>query len=303
MESSKQNNVTPRRRHTLGHLLALGTIALWSLSYVASKLLLDTGMTPFEILVLRFALAYAALWAIRPRLPRWGGWHAELPYILCGIFGVTVYFLFEHFALVYTSVGMTGVLTGTAPLFVALAMWLAYRARPTKLFALGFILAVAGMALVTFQGGAAQKDGFFGDLLALLAAVSWAVYSLFLHKIGTQPTTDTLMVTRRIFFWGLVAMVPCIPVFGFDLTGIPLFTPEVLVPLFSLALLASSVCYVTYNLASTYIGTVQTSVYIYFIPALTVLSAFLLLGESLQPPGIVGIALVTVGLIVSERGT
>jgi drug/metabolite transporter (DMT)-like permease len=69
-----------------------------------------------------------------------------------------------------------------------------------------------------------------------------------------------------------------------------------------LALLASSLCYVSYNHATKLIGVVKTSVYIYFVPAINVIVAYFVLGETITPLGIVGLLVLTAGLVVSELG-
>ena len=46
-----------------------------------------------------------------------------------------------------------------------------------------------------------------GDVLALLAALTWAFYSILTRKIGDYGY-NTLQVTRRIFCWGLIFMLP-----------------------------------------------------------------------------------------------
>ena len=54
-----------KSKHLLGHMLALLTAIVWGTSFISTKQLL-TGFTPFEILFLRFAVGYVALWVIYP---------------------------------------------------------------------------------------------------------------------------------------------------------------------------------------------------------------------------------------------
>jgi drug/metabolite transporter (DMT)-like permease len=254
-------------------------------------------------MLLRFCVAYFALWAICPKRLAFTSWRDELSYALCGLFGVTVYFLFENFSLTATSAAFTGIITGAAPLAVALAMWVAYKLRPSKLFVVGFVVAITGITLVTTSGGSGLQVTLAGGLLAVGATVSWGIYCVALRRIDQSGSTNTILITRRIFFWSLVSMLLCLPIFGFDVSDVNLVSPDLLIPLALLALLGSSLAYVAYNRANELIGAVKASIYIYFIPAINAIAAFFVLDEVILPLGIFGILLLTAGLIVSERGT
>ena len=78
-----------------GHAIALFTITVWGSTYVVSKHMLSF-FTPPQMMVMRFILAYAALWAIRPKWSR-PVWRDELGCFLMGLFGCTAYFLAENF--------------------------------------------------------------------------------------------------------------------------------------------------------------------------------------------------------------
>ena len=70
-----------------------------------------------------------------------------------------------------------------------------------------------------------------------------------------------------------------------------------------LGLGASALCFVTWNLAVRRLGPVTASLYIYLVPALTVLVSCAVLGEALTPSVVVGVLLTVGGLALSERGT
>jgi drug/metabolite transporter (DMT)-like permease len=288
------------RQRALGHLFAFTTCLIWGFTFVASKVLLNAGLTPFETLLIRFAIAYLALWVFRPRWLGFLGWRRELPLILCGIFGVTLYYLLEYHSLQQTSANYTGIITGTAPLMVALAMWAFYRERPRKLFVLGFGVAICGIALVTLGGGDGLDISLLAAVLAFGGTLAWAAYCVTVRRIdqGIEP----ILAIRRAFFWALASTVPCSLVFGFDVGLSQLLVPEVLVALLLLAVVASALCYLMYNMAITWIGAVKTSAYIYFTPAVNAIGAFFVLGEQIMPLGILGIVVIIVGLIVSELG-
>jgi drug/metabolite transporter (DMT)-like permease len=289
------------RHRVLGHVFAFTTCLVWGFTYVASKVLLNAGLDPFETMVIRFVIAYLALWLLRPRMLPFEGWRKELPFILCGIFGVTVYYLFEYYSLTFTSANYTGIITGTAPLMVALMMWAVYKERPKRLFVIGFFVAIFGITLITLGGGNGLEISLVGGLLAFGGTVSWAAYCAVLRKIDKKA--DTLLATRRIFFWALVTLALCAPVLGFDVSDVNFASWDVIAALLMLGLIASALCYNFYNVATAWIGAVKTSAYIYFSPVVNAVGAFFILGEQLLLPGIIGIAVIIVGLVLSERGS
>lgn len=69
-----------------------------------------------------------------------------------------------------------------------------------------------------------------------------------------------------------------------------------------LGLGASALCFVTWNMAVKELGPVKTSLYIYLVPALTVLASAAVLGDPLTPPVVAGVLLTIAGLFLSERG-
>lgn len=102
-----------------GHMLAMGTVLLWGITFISTKILL-VGLSPAEILVLRFAIGYLALWLIRPKLLRTSGWREEALFAAAGICGVTLSFMLENTALTLTTASNVSVIVATSPLFTGL---------------------------------------------------------------------------------------------------------------------------------------------------------------------------------------
>lgn len=143
---------------------------------------------------------------------------------------------------------------------------------------------------------------YLGDLLALLAAVVWAVYSMLVKRIG-ELGYETIASTKRTFLWGLVFIIPASVLFGSDLPA----TREALAwdnvaNLLFLGLIASAACFVTWNVAVCRLGAVISTTYIYLVPAITATASIILLGEPLAVPIVTGLALTIAGLVLSQRG-
>jgi drug/metabolite transporter (DMT)-like permease len=286
--------------HRQGHILALFSILVWGTTFVSTTVLLE-DFNPSEILFIRVSLAIAALALARPRRLRLNAKKHEWYFAGAGLCGVTLYFLLENVALTFTNSANCSVIISTAPFFVALAVhWFLKGERLSHWFFLGFAAAIGGVILISFSGQQLQLNPL-GDLLCVLAAISWAGYSVFVKKID-QHGYDTLLVTRRIFCYGILFLLPCLPFLGFSPSLENLVKPLNLFNFLFLGLGASALCFVTWNTAVKRLGAVKTSVYIYVSPAVTIATAWLLLRNPILPMSIVGAALTLLGLIISQRG-
>lgn len=282
------------------HLVALGTVAVWGLTFISTKILLETG-EPVEILFARFLIGFCALAFLRPHRLRLVARPHELLFASAGLTGVALYFLLENVALTVTATSNVGVIVATSPLFTALiATARGQRSSLTGRFIVGFILAMGGVALVSFTGNAASGGLGWGNLLAMGAALTWAVYSTILKRIsdlGYEPVAST----KRIFAWGLLFCLPLLPLLGARITSVlALAQPLYALNLLFLGLIASATCYVSWGWAVAKLGAAKTSAYIYLVPVVTVTASALILGEPLSLPMMVGAALTLVGLGLSE---
>ena len=326
-------------RKVTGHLLAVITVAVWGTTFISTKVLLRT-FSPIEILVLRFALGYAVLWLVKPGILRTRDWRQELMYALAGFTGVGLYYMLENTGLEYTLASNAGVIIATAPFFTAVlahivgriaagkrtsedteerskadagkrrsATRTAEERSTTKVpadagfrwnFAAGFILALAGIAIISFNGSKLELNPA-GDLMILGAALCWAFYCIILKKINTFGHS-LILGTRRIFAWGLVSFLPFLPFTGFSVTAEQLLTPVNIGNFLFLGAGACAACFLMWNYASKIIGPVSANFYIYLTPVVTLVFSAIVLDEPLTGLLILGTVLTLAGLVVSERG-
>ncbi len=283
----------------MGHSAAIFCIIVWGTTFISTKILLRS-FSPIEILFIRFTIGYAALWLALPSRLRLTARKHELYFAAAGLCGVTLYFLLENIALTFTLVSNVGVIVSLSPFFAAIIACLFLRGeRPGIRFVLGFVIAMTGIYLISFQGGAEVNFNPLGDLLAAGAAVIWAVYSAITKKISFFGY-HTILVTRRIFFYGLVFMLPALFIMGFEVKIQDLLTPINFFNLLFLGLGASALCFATWNFAVKLLGPVKTTVYIYLIPVITTVTSVLVLHELISEIAIFGMLLTIIGLFLSE---
>lgn len=297
MESELQLSNHNRLR---AHILAFITIFIWGTTYISIKRLL-VEFSPTEILFFRFLLAYFVLLAIKPSRIPFRDIKEELLFACTGLCGVSLYFTLQNTSLVYTLASNAGVLVSVAPFFTAIFSWLLLKGEPPrKSFIAGFAFAIIGIILISFNGNFVLKLNPLGDILAILSAAVWAIYSVLMRKISILDY-NVILCTRKIFFYGIILMAPALPLFGFH-WNLERFTylPNVFHLLF-LGLGASALCFVTWNYAVGVLGAVRTSVYIYFNPIVTVVTSAVILHERITAVAALGVGLILAGLYLSER--
>ena len=287
------------KKELKGHLLALVTILIWGTTYISTKILLAV-ISPIEILFLRFTIAFVVLYIVYPYRMKTREKKQELYFAAAGLCGVTLYYLLENIALTYTLASNVGVIISIAPFFTAIFAHLFLDGEKLRAqFFIGFAVAVAGIFIISFNGSSNLQLNPLGDILAVLAAVVWAAYSVLTKKISCFHY-NTIQSTRRIFFYGLVFMIPALFITGFKPDINQIIQPVNLFNILFLGFGASALCFVTWNSAVKMLGAVKTSVYIYMVPVITVITSVIVLGETITGIAALGILLTLSGLFISE---
>lgn len=323
------------------HLAALFCVTVWGATFVSTKVLIAHGLAPAEIFLLRFAMAYLGLLpftlgrrtagssaaglekdaaglekaagndtgspARHGLLGRLCGARLcrarlrdELLLAAAGLTGGSLYFLTENIALEYAPASNVSLIVCTAPVWTALLLSLVYRSeRMTRRQTAGCALAFVGVVLVVLNGRFVLHLSPRGDLLALSAALLWMLYSLVIKRLGDR--LPVAYVTRKVFFYGIVTILPWFAWEPFDLPAATLRHPAVWGNLLFLGVVASLLCYVLWNAAMTRLGAVRTTNYIYLNPLVTMLTAALVIDERITPAALCGAALILSGMWLAER--
>ena len=257
------------------HLVAVLTVGIWGLTFISTKVLIGHGLSPQEIFLLRFLIAYMGIWLISPRKLFADNWKDEFWMFLGGMTGGSFYFFTENTALEITLATNVSFIVCTAPLLTTiLSLWVYKKEKATRGLMAGSLLALVGVALVVYNGSFVLKISPLGDFLTLLAAFSWAFYSLIMRKMSNRY--GITFITRKIFFYGVLTILPAFLVHPWQFDIARLLEPAILFNLLFLGVLASLICFVVWNVVLKQLGTIRASNYIYLNPLFTLVgSAFL----------------------------
>lgn len=280
-----------------GHLSASVTVMIWALTFISTKVLLKDFL-PIEILFIRFLIGFLVLTVVSRRRLSFNGWSKEKYSMIAGLFGVFLYYYLENVALTYTLAMNVGIIGSVSPFMTALiSRFVLKQGTIPKIFVLGFICSMIGISLISLSGTLNVDP--IGDGLALIATVCWASYSLIVKKISTFGE-GTIAATQRIFFYGLLFMLPVLflSIDSFDVSRFAQLGN--LSNLLFLGVGASALCFVTWNFSVKTLGAVRATVYIYTIPMLTTIASVAILGETITIKTVFGILLTLTGLILSE---
>ena len=295
------NNILPTKESPkLYHILAILTVGVWGTTFISTKVLIENGLQPHEIFLLRFIIAYIGIWFISPAKLFANSWRDELLLLLSGFTGGSLYFLTENTALSYTQTTNVAFIICTTPLLTTILSLLTdKREKVNKPIIIGSLIALIGVALLVFNGSFVLQLSPAGDLLTLAAALSWSVYSLIIRKLSGRY--NSAFITRKVFFYGLLTVLPVFLLKPFSFAAEGFANPAVWMNLAFLGVLASLVCFVVWNIVLKQLGTIQSSNYLYLNPLFTTVAASMFLDEKLTVYAIGGVVLVLLGVFFSTK--
>ncbi len=285
----------------LGHIVAFLVVAVWGVTFVFTKLLLNEGLTAAQIFVLRFIVAYVLLFVYaftrKPFRLFASSWKDELLMIGLGVTGGSLYFITENSTMINTTTTNTSLIVCLCPLFAALLIALFYRSERLRGIQIaGLIIAAVGAVVVVLNGQFVLHLSPLGDTLAFSACLCWAFYSLLM--VPATKRYSTLFITRKVFFYGLLSMIPYW-MFYPDMPSLSVvLRPAILWNLLFLGCVASMLCFVAWNWAIKRLGAVVATNYVYFNPVVTAIFAWLVLDEQITIFYIIGTILILAGMFL-----
>ena len=288
------------------HLVAFITVVIWGSTFVFTKLLLINGLSAAHIFTLRFAIAYVLLLAfsliVKKKSHRWlsDTWRDELIMLALGVTGGSLYFLAENEALNYTATTNVSLIVCSCPLLTAVLLALFYKSERMRMRqVVGMLMALCGLTAVVLNGHFMLHLSPVGDALAAVACACWALYSVLM--IPANKTYNALFITRKVFFYGLLTMIPYFLVHPEWPPFEVLLRPQVVNNLLFLGVVASCLCFLVWTWVMDKLGAFIATNYVYVNPVSTIVFASLVLGEQITVFFLLGTVLILVGMYLADK--
>jgi drug/metabolite transporter (DMT)-like permease len=272
---------------------------LWSGTFIAMRVAL-TAFHPVLMIFSRMLVSAVFLvplvggWVKRTRYSK-GDWRIVLLMVLAE---PCLYFMFEAYALRYTTASQAGVITALLPLLVGVSAFFVLKERLGPQAWMGFFLAFAGVIILTLAGEdtADAPNALLGNTLEFFAMLMACVYTLCVRKLAGFPP---FFITALQAFAGTVFFAVMVLALDARLPD-TLPAPE---PLLALAFLSFStiMAYGLYNFGIARLGAGPASSWINLIPVLTLIMGIVFLGESLNFVQSLAIVPILIGVALSQR--
>lgn len=282
------------------YIIAFVIVVIWGCTFVQTKVLINAGLRPDEIFLYRFILAYLLMLPYGGKRIMLDCWKDELLALALGLTGGSLYFITENYALAYGYCSNVALIVCLTPLITALIVGCFYPGeRLGKSGLSGSVVAFVGMALVVFNGNFILKLSPLGDLLAFAACLCWALYSLIIKRL--QGKYSNMLITRKIFGYGLLTIIPWLCVNGVNVELLVDGGVAVWGNILFLGCVASMLCFLGWNWCLEKLGTVRATNLLYLNPVIAITTSAAFLGERVTWVAILGACLILAGLSLMKR--
>ncbi len=290
-------------KKVMPYITVISAMLLWSFSFIWSKIAFETYQ-PITVLFFRLAVATIALFAIG-KLVNWFQKVKAKDYkwlLLLAFFEPFLYFIGENFGLKMVSAGTASIIISTIPLFLPIVAYLFYKEKISRFNTLGLFISLLGVMLIIWESnkGTAQTESqLSGFLLLFLAVFSALLYAVVLNKVTQMYNVFTIVLWQNIF--SSIAFGILFLIFDFQsFISIGVLNKSFLYVII-LGIFASNIAFILYTYSIRFFGVSKIGIFTNLIPIFTIISSFFILGESINAVKYIGIALVLIGLYVSER--
>jgi drug/metabolite transporter (DMT)-like permease len=288
--------MTPRKNLWLGVTAALLAALIGSAWQLTSRYGVTTTLGAMELACLRYGVPALVL---LPLLFRMGLLPQQVPKITLALlvlggglpFGLVVLGGAQWAPAAH--IGMF--LTGSMPLFTALMAWAVLGERVTGIRLAGLLMILAGLLVFGASSLGQLERTWRGDLMFLLAALLWAVYTLAFRKSGLSPWAGAALVNA----WSALLLLPLA-----WHVGVPKFATapwqDILIQAAGQGVMAGLLGLVTYMAAIARLGAARASLSGALVPLLTGLGGAWFLSEPLSGSSLAAIALTMAGVALGS---
>ena len=302
-EPSGGAEISPRKSDAkpalLGVACGAGAALFWALGFVATRHGLKVGFTPPDLLMHRF------LWSgllFIPIVLRAGignlcgiGWGRGLVLM---VLGGPVMSLISYTGFLFVPLGHGSVIQPSSATLGGLllaALFLRERVPPSRVA--GALVIVCGLAVIGAESiGHIGADGVLGDLLFVMTGLMFAVFGTLLRHWRVNAFSAATVISVLS-----LALLPVYAAFGGFARVLALGFGENVLQALAQGILAGPAALYLFAFSVQTIGVARAAVFPATVPALTILSGWLLLGEPPTPLQAAGLVTVLLGFYLAQR--
>lgn len=276
----------------------IAAMFLWGSSFIALKLAFE-AYDPMTAIFGRMFFAALVMVFVFPRFRRVTRKPGDIKVLLLmAFFEPCMYFIFEGYALKFTTASQAGIVSSMMPLMVGISAFFILKEKICLRTVGGFIIAVAGgiwisVFSVSSEGAPNPALGNFLEFLAIGCASGYTICARYLSaRFHPLYLTAIQSFLGAVFFFPLMLLSPA---------GIPSSFP--LIPSLSvvyLGVVVTLVAYTCYNYGVSKIPAGQASSFINLVPVFTIVMGWMILGESFTLVQSFGVIIVFSGVVLSQ---
>jgi len=289
-------------RKTFLYLMLTVTIVIWGASFVIVDIAIRDGSSPVMLAMARFIVASTIfLGYLLLRRPQGLAKVDRRLFMTLAFIGIGVYYIFQYYGVKFAGASISSIIVMLfCPVAIfAMSAW-KYKEKTTFMEKAGLVISGVGCFLVITNGSlsiASNTEIIIGGLFGVVCAVFWAIYTVEGKKV--VRTYDPMTSTAYITLLGTLMLIPFAAADA-TLTS-QSFPPSFFFAAVYMGVLCTVVGYVFWFRALTGLDARTTGSTLYFEPVVTVVFAWIFLGEMIGWVSAVGSVITVVGVVILSR--
>lgn len=284
------------------YISSLFAITLWGMSYIWTDKLIALNIPIFYFVFVRILLAGLVLFlfnAAYGRIKRIQ--KKDFPkFLLLAFFEPFIYFICETYGLKETgSPTLSAMIIATIPIFSIGAGILFFKEKVNFINVIGILFSLVGIVMVAMAKGELGENFIWGVVLLLIAVIAEVGHASVTKSLSSNYSSQVIVMYQ--FLIGSIYLFPLFLWKGIgDFSVETYFSPEVWYPLICLSILCSSLAFSLWVSTIKSLGVAKSSIFSALIPVAAAIIAWILGHEVLNSRQWIGIAVSTLGVIMSQ---
>ena len=283
---------------TKGLISIMIPVITWGISFVSTEFLLE-DLGSMTIGAVRFLFATFMMFIMM----KWTKTSLKIDkkdhilFVLAGGVGIAIYFYFENTGIKYISASPSALIIAAIPMFTLIFEALIYKRKITGIDLVAIVVSIIGVMLIVDIKWSEffKAEESIGYLMMLGAVLSWVVYSM-----ASKPLFDKYSYLTIIFYQFLYSLPFFILAVPFETNHWSALGAEGIAHLVFLAIFASVLGFYFYAKAMDLLGITESSVFINFLPIVTMIFSYFYLGNTVTVKQFIGGVFVMLSVTVTS---